>query len=477
MKKLLVFFLPVFILCSCQSSNENSTVTKILEYQPVKITGEIENPVDEEVSLKGEGVDTTAKVTDGKFVLDFQLNQPTKLTFKHGKERSELYLEPGDDVSMTLNPEQFDETLRLAGEGSEESNYLLEKYIMNEKHSSAMKENFSLPINEFTAKMDEIKKENQDFLKTYSKTNNNMNADFIKSASSNIVYDWASSKINYPSYYKYFTKDENLDLGDNYFSFMDKIDMNDEAAYNNDPTYKRMISSYLSTMGEDAGDGIENLGAMFNIADQKINNKTIKSGILFNALNGFLRNNDATGAEKYVTQFNNMATDEDMKKKLADTYEVAKKLLKGNPAPTFNYTNTAGESVALESLKGKNVYIDVWATWCGPCMREIPSLKELEKQYHGSDDIVFMSVSIDKMKDKEKWVNMIDDKELTGVQLMADKDWKSSICADYSINGIPRFILIDKEGNIMDKNAPRPSSPEIKTILADIAKPGMTSMN
>jgi len=131
----------------------------------------------------------------------------------------------------------------------------------------------------------------------------------------------------------------------------------------------------------------------------------------------------------------------------------------------------------LENLKGKNVYVDVWATWCGPCKREIPHLKELEKKYHKNDDIVFMSVSIDKMEDKDKWLKMVEEKELSGVQLMADKAWKSSICDDYAIKGIPRFLLIDKEGNIMDKNAPRPSSKEIKEVMADLAKPTkMTSM-
>ena len=48
---------------------------------------------------------------------------------------------------------------------------------------------------------------------------------------------------------------------------------------------------------------------------------------------------------------------------------------------------------------------------------------------------------------------------------LAPKDWKSSICTDYAIRGIPRFLLIDKDGNIMDKNAPRPSSKEIKEVL------------
>jgi len=59
-------------------------------------------------------------------------------------------------------------------------------------------------------------------------------------------------------------------------------------------------------------------------------------------------------------------------------------------------------------------------------------------------------------------------KSLGGIQLFADNDWKSSFVKDYQINGIPRFILIDTEGNIVDPNAPRPSSPELIELLTEL---------
>ena len=88
---------------------------------------------------------------------------------------------------------------------------------------------------------------------------------------------------------------------------------------------------------------------------------------------------------------------------------------------------------------------------------QIPYLKKLEEKYR-TKDIVFVSMSVDDPKDAIKWKKMIIDKELKGIQIMADKAWKSSFVLDYVIEGIPRFILIDKNGNIISSNAPRPAT-------------------
>ena len=137
---------------------------------------------------------------------------------------------------------------------------------------------------------------------------------------------------------------------------------------------------------------------------------------------------------------------------------------KGAPSPTFNYPDNNGNSVSLEDLKGKYVYIDVWATWCGPCKVEIPYLKEIDDEFKGKD-IAFVSLSIDKMEHKEKWLKMIQEEKLQGIQVLADKDWNSDFVTAFNIKGIPRFILLDKNGNIVDANAPRPSDPNLKGLL------------
>ena len=151
---------------------------------------------------------------------------------------------------------------------------------------------------------------------------------------------------------------------------------------------------------------------------------------------------------------------------------IQNELSEGNPSPVFEgYENYNGGTTALSDFKGKFVYIDVWATWCSPCKQEIPFLKEIEAKYHDRD-IEFVSISIDDesssgsmKKAKKAWKTMVDDKKLTGCQLIAPNGWKTDFIADYKINGIPRFILIDPKGKIVDADAPRPSSKKLIKLL------------
>lgn len=152
---------------------------------------------------------------------------------------------------------------------------------------------------------------------------------------------------------------------------------------------------------------------------------------------------------------------------LAASFELKK--LNGTDSPSFKYENHKGGFTSLEDLKGKYVYVDVWATWCGPCRQEIPFLQKTEEAYHGKN-IEFVSISVDVMKDKEKWSKFVTDKNLGGIQLLADKDWKSDFVQGYKINGIPRFIIIGPDGKIVNADAPRPSSPELASLLDSLVK-------
>ncbi|NIJ45993.1 thiol-disulfide isomerase/thioredoxin [Wenyingzhuangia heitensis] len=140
-------------------------------------------------------------------------------------------------------------------------------------------------------------------------------------------------------------------------------------------------------------------------------------------------------------------------------------LQKGDTSPVFDYENYKGGSTKLSDLKGNYVYIDVWATWCPPCIAEIPFLKKLETKFH-KKNIKFVSISVDNPNLKDKWKSMIKDKDMGGIQLFSNGD--NNFMEAYQITGIPRFILLDTEGNIVSANAPRPSSDQIHTLLKNL---------
>ena len=119
-------------------------------------------------------------------------------------------------------------------------------------------------------------------------------------------------------------------------------------------------------------------------------------------------------------------------------YAHYKNLRKGADALDFEMTDEKGKKCRLSDFRGKAVYIDVWATWCGPCCAEIPYMEKLAAHYAKNKKIVLLSISLDE--NKTKWVK----------KLAADKpQWKQFICPDafesglsknYDITGIPRFL-------------------------------------
>lgn len=125
-----------------------------------------------------------------------------------------------------------------------------------------------------------------------------------------------------------------------------------------------------------------------------------------------------------------------------------------NKAPNFSLPDIDGNLKTLEDYKGKLIYLDIWATWCGPCRMQIPAMKELEKKYK-DQDIVFLSISVDPEKDKNKWKQMIKDEQMSGEHLYAGVT-SSSFGYDYKVEFIPRFVLISPNGDILMDHAPQP---------------------
>ena len=175
--------------------------------------------------------------------------------------------------------------------------------------------------------------------------------------------------------------------------------------------------------------------------------------------------NGIDNADAEITAYQQRVTNTYLQEQLKATIEPWQALKSGEPAPDFLVRNREGQEVRLADLAGKRVYIDVWATWCGPCIREIPALKTLEEELHDAG-VQFVSISIDAEKDHEKWLDFIEERELGGLQLMADGAWQSDVVESYNIKGIPRFLLIDEEGKIISADAPRPSDPSAKDVIS-----------
>jgi len=133
----------------------------------------------------------------------------------------------------------------------------------------------------------------------------------------------------------------------------------------------------------------------------------------------------------------------------------------GATAVSFSYPDVTGKQTALKDLRGKVVLIDMWATWCGPCRAEEPHWEKLNEEFAGKD-VAFVGVSVDKEKDK--WETYVKEKKLKGIQLHAGPG--NILSQSYKVDGIPRYILVDKKGNLIAADSPRPSDPKLKEMIS-----------
>jgi thiol-disulfide isomerase/thioredoxin len=141
----------------------------------------------------------------------------------------------------------------------------------------------------------------------------------------------------------------------------------------------------------------------------------------------------------------------------AERIKSAMKLQAGAPSPLFNLADTSGTYHQLAAMKGKVVYIDLWASWCGPCKEETPYLKKIYEQLKSNEKVQIISIASFDAKNRARRYDIIQKDQMNWLQL---EDTDDSFAKSYQANFIPRFIIIDKQGKIVDSDAVRPSDPE-----------------
>jgi thiol-disulfide isomerase/thioredoxin len=456
MKRLLIFFFAIALI-SCKSDPN-------IDY--ALISGRVDNTTDNKVVIKnGEFNIEIAIESGGTFADTLRLSEAGFYTLSIGREITSMYLKNGDDLNLVLDANQFDETLSYTGKGSSENNYLAAKQLNIEKLSSNPQEFYSLDEQAFKTRVDSLKQSNASLLAGFEEAHQ----EFVTIETKNLDYDRYSLLKSYERNHAYYAKIDGFKVSEGFLpEALKNLKYDDSYAYSMSSSYKNLaFNTILNEIFETIGDDYlytspEDLSHVTTIAIPKLKDDVIEY------LGGFLVSPANPNMQGVYDFFLSNTSNEKIKTKLTEVYEKGKHLVKGNPSPQFtNYENHKGGTMSLSDLKGKYVYIDVWATWCGPCKREIPSLQAVEKQYHGKN-IEFVSTSIDVANDHSKWVSMVNDMNLGGIQLFADNNWNSKFVRDYGIEGIPRFILVDPDGNIVSADAPRPSNPKLVELFKDL---------
>ena len=148
-------------------------------------------------------------------------------------------------------------------------------------------------------------------------------------------------------------------------------------------------------------------------------------------------------------------------------HEVVERMLStniGQFAPEISLPSPDGKEIALSSLKGKLVLIDFWASWCGPCRKEMPNVVKIYSKFKNKGFEIY-GVSLDQ--DKEKWMEAITKDGINWPQVSDLKYWDNVAARIYNVQGIPYTVLIDKNGKIIAKNL---RGQELEKKIAEVLK-------
>jgi thiol-disulfide isomerase/thioredoxin len=130
----------------------------------------------------------------------------------------------------------------------------------------------------------------------------------------------------------------------------------------------------------------------------------------------------------------------------------------------LQFTAVDGRQVDVSKLKGKVVMLDFWATWCGPCVGEVPNVKAAYDELH-SQGFEIVGISLDKEKDR--LTKFVADHNMAWPQYFDGQYWQNKYAEKFGIHSVPSMWLIDKKGNLRDLNGRDDLSGKVKKLLAE----------
>ena len=459
MKKIVTSIAVISLLAACgEKAAEGKVDYAVLSGKVSSVDAKGENQkllllqndeVVKEIPVQADGTfrDTIREIGDNHFY--YLVENPAVQT--------PLYLANGTNMELTLN-EEVSKTM-VSGSQTKQTQYLIERNsFINDRINGADSNLFGQKPQEFKENVKAFFAELDKKLKAYG-----FDEEFVKNQEKWTNYKFVEYLTIFPTYHRYTSGNEAI-LPDDFYAERDAIDYDNAEEFRTIDTYRDLVRSKFYTIINNPNDA-ENIKKFISEVNA-LKSDNIRADL---AKGTFQLISPNSTVNKEIFDFiNKNVTDEKVKEAAKKAYDVATKLTSGSPSPKFsNYENFNGGTTSLDDFKGKVTYIDIWATWCLPCRGEITALKELEKKFHGKD-VAFVSISIDQNKDE--WKEFVKSEDLKGVQLFAENAFESQFIQDYGIRQIPTFIIIDKEGKIVNADAPRPSSDEITGLLEGLLK-------
>lgn len=456
-KILLCLFLPLLAF-----SNET-----------VLISGYVKNPLGSSIvfyranKAKYENIflDSVSINKDGSFSISIPISKPTKLSFRNGEEYATILVYPNQQLSINVDAQNFDKTIQFFGDGATINNYMI---TLSNSNIEPIKKMYAVE-KEFVKEVNNCKKE---ALKIWNKflnqSTSSIEKELMMKEKESIESMYNTRKFAFLRLYEYrrnTTENSLPSLSTNFHSFTEKLNSKYPDLIEYDFYYSDYIRHfYLHKANlEFQKDTSKNYNEIYLRFIREETIPQFKTYLLANNIyNTIQSSKNAIEAKELFEELRTQTDDTIILFDIVRHLEKIEKLKIGSIAPIIEGKDSNGILLSSRDYVGKVIYIDVWASWCGPCVKEIPNSKKLYEILKGQD-ITFLNVSLDKNLDH--WKNGIYKHQPIGVNI---NDRDGSIKEKYIIGGIPHYIIINKDGTLYDDDAPRPSDENTLNLLKEL---------
>tara|TARA_R110002051_G_scaffold28132_2_gene67307 strand:+ start:211 stop:1545 length:1335 start_codon:yes stop_codon:yes gene_type:complete len=379
----------------------------------------------------------------------------------------EIYLEPTFDLRLKLDLEK--EIIGFTGTGQKENDYLQRKKSLREEtfHVDYYKYHAILNENQFLITNDSVRTLYLDLLEQ-SKIKNRI---FVELERKSILVDKVYNLMGFEIEKRLLTDAKEFEVSDSFPNPEELLDINDHSfldipffvvllANNHYYFLKDRVNLDTSTEILKCTD-CDLFNEYLNYMGSALKNEKIRNAVTFLISKWTL--GKAENIDAFYTSYESFNSDKDNLSYISKIY----KNLKSNRGRDFLLNaplkDIDDKPLTLKDFTGKYLYLDFWSSSCAPCIKEFPEFNELSDKLKGKN-IEFIGINI--LDTKERWLGMIQKNDLRGVQLTIDKNTK--FLDSLGVNGIPRYMMLDDVGNVLDFNAKRPSDPKTKSELLSL---------
>lgn len=433
-----------------------------------RISGQLLNAPNEEIKLVYNKIPflnrplemRTTTDAEGRFTLIFPIERTWSLELQHGQSNLNLIMNTGDSFYVAGKQEEGNWNYTISGKGSEETalNYYNYRDFDREKLEA-----FSILVKtaDLLGYSNAIKTWMSDYRKVFSK-----NLKSVKLSKEEKKTLEAMVQIKEANYYLIYAK-YRKDIGDSLFTFPKTWlkTIQDPANFSLDHVasseYQTFLLLHLTLTGPELSNGCQSFTNYLHFSDSlySANSRTeINARLIYEGMQSGCFSTIKEAYNAYL----NYGKEEEYKMVLRQKASEVAELSVGDIAPDFVFMDVNGKEHSFKEFRGKVIYLDFWATWCGPCIQSMKASGPLKEAYKDNDSVVFVYLSTDR--DIAKWKSHY-------ITNGGDPNhWHvgnsgQAVSMAYKVFTIPRYVIIDKNGRIVDPNAPRPYDPSLPAIL------------